>query len=230
MQKSMPSKEVIATGVLPESTSNTPMTSRPVPSLFFLSGRTILITGGGRGLGITLAAAVLEAGGHAACIDILPEPAATEWAQLKTLAKKSDLTIEYYKCDITDEDKLSETVETIAEAAKAMNAPLMGAVACAGIQQTAPAIEYSVENWQRIMKVNVTGTFLTAKHCARRFVSQKTGGSIVLVASMSGQIANRVGASLWNAFTTIVCRLCTYSMSIDGAYLQDSPLTRRFHF
>jgi NAD(P)-dependent dehydrogenase (short-subunit alcohol dehydrogenase family) len=40
--------------------------------------------------------------------------------------------------------------------------------------------------------LSVLGTFIPAKHCARIFVEQKTPGSIVMIASMSGQIANRV--------------------------------------
>jgi NAD(P)-dependent dehydrogenase (short-subunit alcohol dehydrogenase family) len=43
-----------------------------------------------------------------------------------------------------------------------------------------------------VFLLSVLGTFIPAKHCARIFVEQKTPGSIVMIASMSGQIANRV--------------------------------------
>ncbi|KAI7205747.1 hypothetical protein KC352_g18256, partial [Hortaea werneckii] len=46
----------------------------PTKNLFSLEGKTVVITGGGRGLGLTLAGAVIEAGGHAACLDVLEEP------------------------------------------------------------------------------------------------------------------------------------------------------------
>jgi NAD(P)-dependent dehydrogenase (short-subunit alcohol dehydrogenase family) len=169
-------------------------------NLFSLAGKTIAITGGGRGVGITLAGAVLAANGHAACIDLLPEPSAGEWADLRTLAEKSSLQIQYYRCDITDEDALSTTIDSIAEAARARGAPLAGAVAFAGIQHTAPTIDYPASGLRRILDVNVTGTFLTTKHCARHFMAQKSPGSIVLIASMSGQIANRVKCSLSSEF------------------------------
>ena len=54
----------------------------PINKLLSFANRPIAITGGGRGLGITLALAVVEAGGHAACIDILPSPSPLEWASL----------------------------------------------------------------------------------------------------------------------------------------------------
>lgn len=53
-------------------------------------------------------------------------------------------------------------------------------------------MEYPVEGFRRIMDVNVTGTFLTIKHSARIFMREGTRGSVVMIASMSGQVANRV--------------------------------------
>lgn len=164
----------------------------PISKLFSLSGRTIVITGGGRGLGITLAVAVLEAGGNVACLDILPEPSATEWTALQKLARQSKLQVVYHKCDITDEDNISKTLDRIAEEGGRLGAPLYGTIACAGIQQKVPAVEYPADGFRRIMDVNVMGTFLTIKHTARIFIKEKTKGSIVMIASMSGQVANRV--------------------------------------
>ena len=60
------------------------------------------------------------------------------------------------------------------------------------IQQKVPAIEYPAEDFERIMRVNVVGSFLTAKYAAKIMVENGTRGSIVLIASMSGNIANRV--------------------------------------
>lgn len=161
-------------------------------ALFSLSGKTTVITGGGRGLGIVLAAAVLEAGGCAACIDVLPEPSATEWNDLQVIAKKSNLHATYHRCDITAESELSGCFDQIAAEATRAGAPLGGTIACAGIQQKVPAVEYPVDGFRRIMDVNVTGTFLTIKHSARIFMAERTKGSIVMIASMSGQVANRV--------------------------------------
>jgi hypothetical protein len=161
-------------------------------TLFSLKSKTVVITGGGRGLGITLAAAVLEAGGHVACLDILDTPSAAEWASLQKTAKLSGLSASYHKCDITNEDQLSQTMDEIASQGLRQNAPFYGAIACAGIQQKVPAVDYPAADFERIMKVNVTGTFLTAKHSARILISSGVKGSIVMIASMSGQVANRV--------------------------------------
>jgi len=164
----------------------------PTHALFSLANHTIAITGAGRGLGITLAAAVLESGGHAACIDILPLPSEPEWSSLQKLALSSSLCLAYHTCDITHEHSISATLDKIAEAGKERGAKLAGVIACAGIQQKIPAVDYPVEGFRRIMDVNVTGTFLTIKHSARIFMREGTRGSVVMIASMSGQVANRV--------------------------------------
>jgi NAD(P)-dependent dehydrogenase (short-subunit alcohol dehydrogenase family) len=182
------------TEIMPSTPSSTqdPSQAQSVPNLFALNGKTIAITGGGRGLGLSLAFAVIEAGGHVACLDILPAPSVQEWTNLQKLANASNLTASYHQCDVTSEIETTNTLETIAQEATAKGAPFLGIVACAGIQQQVPALDYDAQDLERILRGNVTGSFLTAKRAARIFVDQKQGGSIVLIASMSGQIANRV--------------------------------------
>lgn len=174
-------------------------------ALFSLSQKTIAITGGGRGLGITLAAAVLEAGGHVACLDILDSPAADEWAALQKTAKQG-LRLSYHRVDITDEEALARVLDEVAAEGAAAGAPFYGAVACAGIQQKVPAVEYPKTDFERIMHVNVTGTFLTAKHSARILIKNGVRGSIVMIASMSGEIANRV------SYIDVLCSSSSMSM------------------
>lgn len=180
---------------LPEDKDPLP-TPAPFPSLFSLASKTIAITGGGRGLGITFALAVVEAGGNAACLDILPEPSPVEWAHLSKLASGRGLSVTYHRCDVTDEEATRRVLEHVDAEAEARGAPFTGTVVCAGIQQKVPALEYPVADFERIQRVNVVGTFVTSKVSANIMVRNGRKGSIVLIASMSGQIANRVSTSM----------------------------------
>jgi len=166
------------------------------PQLFSLRGQTVLVTGGGRGVGISLAGAIIEAGGHVACMDVLPSPSEPEWAELEKMAKRSGLTISYTNCDITDEEAMVSAVTEISKAGSARGTPLRGAVACAGIQQKIPVLEYPVADFERMLRVNTVGAFVTAKAVANDMVKNRVTGSLVLVASMSGNIANRVSSWL----------------------------------
>lgn len=67
-----------------------------------------------------------------------------------------------------------------------------GLIAAAGIQQETPALEYSAKDANTMMEVNVTGVFMTAQAVAKQMIRFGNGGSIVMIASMSGTIANKV--------------------------------------
>jgi NAD(P)-dependent dehydrogenase (short-subunit alcohol dehydrogenase family) len=175
---------------IPES-SQTPANST-VANLFSLKDRTVIVTGAGRGLGITLALAVLEAGGNVACLDVLPQPAGAEWRRIDQTRKESGLDVTYHQCDATDEERVQKVLAEVATGASKRNRPVRGLIHCAGIQQMVDAIDYPTDGFKRILDVNVTGSFIMAKHTARLMKEAEVAGSIVFIASMSGHIANRV--------------------------------------
>lgn len=181
---------------IPE-TAITPASSAPSFKLFSLEGKTVAITGGGRGLGITLALAVVEAGGHVACLDILEEPSPSEWAHLNKVAKAGGRAVSYRRCDVTDEAAVEQAVQGIESEAEAAGAVFWGAIACAGIQQQISAFDYPAADFERILRVNVTGVFNTCKYTARALRDKKRPGSIVIISSMSGNIANRVSILIY---------------------------------
>lgn len=87
--------------------------------------------------------------------------------------------------------KLHEIVEDIAN----KEGRLDGLIAAAGIQQETTALEYTAEDANRMFEVNITGVMMTAQAAAKQMIKFGSGGSIVLIASMSGTVANRVGRS-----------------------------------
>ena len=199
---------------IPES-AQTAAARVPGDQLFSLKNQTVLITGAGRGLGIELALGVVENGGHVAALDILGTPSEEEWTHLQKTAKQRGVTVSYRKADITDEEDFKAAVAEISSRGRELGAPLQGAIACAGIQQKIPTLEYPVADFERMLRVNTvgmflvesshlinqsedfltlfsTGSFITAKAVANDMVANKIQGSIVLIASMSGSIANRV--------------------------------------
>lgn len=118
--------------------------------LFSLEGRTIVVTGAGRGLGITLASAVLAAGGDVVCLDVLPQPSKEEWTSL-TEAGQNSGHAQYYQCDITQESDVESILKIAASEAKGRNKPIRGLISCAGIQQMVDAIDYPIKDFQRIL-------------------------------------------------------------------------------
>jgi NAD(P)-dependent dehydrogenase (short-subunit alcohol dehydrogenase family) len=173
-------------------TQETPASKASTYKLFSLENKTVAITGGARGLGITLAIAVVEAGGSVACLDILEEPSQAEWAQLNKIATANKASVSYRKCDVTDEQSVETAMKEISAEADKFGAPFWGTIACAGIQQQIAALDYPAADFDRILRVNVTGVFNTCKYAARILREKDSPGSIVIIGSMSGNIANRV--------------------------------------
>jgi len=68
---------------------------------------------------------------------------------------------------------------------------LDGLIAAAGVQQLTPAIEYTREDITRMLDINYTGVFMSATAVAKQMMKYKCEGSIVLVGSMSGFVANK---------------------------------------
>jgi hypothetical protein len=193
LKRSNIEKTVIADHAVPQELKPTQPRRKPATKdLFSLDGRTVVVTGAGRGLGITLAAAILDAGGDVACLDVLPRPSEIEWSGITKVANETGRKATYYQCDITSERDVEATLSNVAGQALDRAMPIRGLISCAGIQQMTDAIDYPIDGFRKILEVNVTGSFLVAKHTARIMKDGKDGGSIVFIASMSGQIANRV--------------------------------------
>lgn len=84
--------------------------------------------------------------------------------------------------------QLNEIIRNISET----HGHLDGLVAAAGIQQETSALDYSAQDANTMFEVNVTGVFMAAQAVAREMIRWGNGGSIAMIASMSGTIANRV--------------------------------------
>lgn len=183
----------------------------PVLDLFSLRNQGVIVTGGARGLGLCLATSFLQAGASSVtCIDILPQPDSEDWQLAESTAKASSSQLRYRQLDITNEDAVASTFSSIFEES---SVPVTGLCAAAGIQQMIPSLEYPAKDFRRIMEVNVTGastmpreicqipyrnirflstgTFLTCQAAAREFKKRDVKGSIAVIASMSGSIANK---------------------------------------
>ncbi|OAK96470.1 NAD(P)-binding protein [Phaeosphaeriaceae sp. SRC1lsM3a] len=134
-----------------------------------------------------MAEGLVEAGGVVHCLDRPPEPPRTfEEGRVRTRGR-SNGSLHYHQVDVTDNDVLEDCVSGIA----AEKQRLDGLIAAAGIQQVTPALDFKKEDIMRMMEVNYTGVFLSARACARQMMKYKIQGSICLIASMSGTIANR---------------------------------------
>jgi NAD(P)-dependent dehydrogenase (short-subunit alcohol dehydrogenase family) len=76
---------------------------------------------------------------------------------------------------------------------------LRGLVGCAGVSDNGPSIDSPVPRFQRLLEINVAGNSAVAQAAAHEMRRTNSTGSIVLVASMSGYVSNKVGCLYLNA-------------------------------
>jgi NAD(P)-dependent dehydrogenase (short-subunit alcohol dehydrogenase family) len=154
---------------------------------FSLAGKVVCVSGAARGLGLTQAEALLEAGARVYALDRLEEPSPEFYEIQKRAREELGTELNYRRIDVRDTELLNSVVESIADTERRLD----GLVAAAGIQQETPALEYTSKDANTMFEVNVTGVFMTAQAVAKQMIRFGNGGSIALIASMSGTVANR---------------------------------------
>ncbi len=142
--------------------------------LFEISGQVAVVTGAARGIGLATAQLLAEAGASVALLDVDSETATAEARRIGGKAAA-------WACDVTSE----AAVESVfAEVAGRMGR-IDVLVNNAGAAVRKPALELSMEEWHRILDLNLAAVFLCSRVAARMMIAQG-GGSIVNLASIMG--------------------------------------------
>ncbi len=161
--------------------------THPIPSAAMLEGRTILITGGGSGIGRATAARAAHDGAAVAVVD-RHEANALESAQL---VRDAGGEARAYACDVADG---SQVAEVLAAAARDLGR-ISGVVTAAGIfhgPDLQPAHEVTVDDFVHVLQVNLVGTFAVIKYALPFLVDG--GGAIVTIASTAAIRGHGFGA------------------------------------
>ncbi len=153
----------------------------PAPS-FALTDRTALVTGAGGVIGRAIAEGLAASGAAVAVVDVT-EDGARETVEAIEAEGGRAVAI---GADVTD---AASVADAVARTESELGA-LTDAVNCAGIAGGAPAEELSVEDWDQMIAINLTGVFLCAQAEARVMLPRERG-AIVNIASMSGTISNK---------------------------------------
>ena len=145
--------------------------------LFDLSGHVSVVTGGNRGIGLGMARGLAKAG---AGVAVWSRNAARNDEAVAELTELGATALSV-GCDVADADSVAVAMaETVAAFGK-----VDSLFANAGTTGAVKFEEMSLEEWNRVMDVNVTGVFLTTQAAAQQMIRQQSGGSIVITASLA---------------------------------------------
>ncbi|MCM3771305.1 MULTISPECIES: SDR family oxidoreductase [Priestia] len=148
-----------------------------IKDLFDLTGKTAIITGGGRGLGEQMAEGLAEAGANIVLCSRKKEACQQAADRLALLGVKTlALT-----CDISQPEDIKNVVHQTIETFGRIDILINNSGATWG----ASAEEMPLEAWQKVMNINVTGTFLMSQEAGKEMIKQKAG-KIINIASIAG--------------------------------------------
>ncbi|KAA0548162.1 SDR family oxidoreductase [Bacillus sp. BGMRC 2118] len=148
-----------------------------VMKLFNLSGKTAIVTGGGRGLGEQIATGFAEAGANVVICSRNVEACEEVSEKLKEIGART-LAL---KCDITNPEDVKDVVRKTIDEFGSIDILVNNSGATWG----APAAEMPIEAWEKVLKVNVTGTFLMSQEVGKVMIEQKSG-KIINISSVAG--------------------------------------------
>jgi NAD(P)-dependent dehydrogenase (short-subunit alcohol dehydrogenase family) len=166
-----------------------------------VEGKVVIVTGAASGIGLATSKRLLDDGATVVGADLSEGPGALgdRWSYVPT--------------DVTDEAAVQALVATAVEAGGRLD----GVVNAAGVAGGGLAHQVDAEEWQRVIAVNLTGTFFVAKHVIGQLLTQEPvegeRGSLVTIASIEG-LEGTAGGSAYNASKGGVV-LLTKNLAID---------------
>ncbi len=150
------------------------------PSVFNLTGRAALITGGAGGFGTVFARALAEAGADIALVGRNKENLD---AAASALAAETGRRVIGLTADVADEQQVADAVGAAQRALGSVDILINNA----GVNIRKPTIEYLLSDWHTVVDTSLTGAFLCGKYALPGMIA-KGWGRVIHIASMIGQV------------------------------------------
>ncbi len=183
-------------------------TKTVVELCFGIEGQTAIVTGASSGLGLTFAETLAERGVNLVI-------AARRYEKLvkvaEDLSSKFDVEVAPVKTDVTQEGQVVKMVNTAIEKFESLEILVNNA----GIAALTPSVDMPLEEWKRVIDVNLTGIFLCARTAAREMIKEKYG-KIVNIASIYGAVGDIFPAAPYYASKGAVINL-TRAFAVEWA-------------
>jgi gluconate 5-dehydrogenase len=177
-------------------------------SLFSLSGKTALVTGGGRGIGFAIAKGLAE---HAADVAIVARSKGQLEVAARQIHASTGRKILPFPFDLGNIEGIDGFFENIIAEAKGVDI----LVNCAGTTIRGPAEDVDIEDWNQVIKINLTSTFvLSQAFCRHR---KKTGkpGRIINIGSLTCHAARPTTAAYGSSKSGLL--MLTKTLAVEWA-------------
>jgi NAD(P)-dependent dehydrogenase (short-subunit alcohol dehydrogenase family) len=165
--------------------------STPLHELINLKGKGAIVTGGGSGIGLAISRRLAEAGAGIVIADINAAESQKACDGLKSLGYQAA----FIKCDVTSE----EEVKAMVAGAVTVLGGIDILVNNAGVYPRQPFEAMTRRDFERVISINLTGTFLCSRYAAAEMIKRQKGGSIIDIASIEAVHPSSTGMSAYGA-------------------------------
>ena len=147
-----------------------------------LKDKTCIVTGGSKGIGHAIVELFVQEG---AAVYYLSRSEAEDGAALADLAKANEAFVEWIACDIADEKSVEAAIEAVIKARGSIDVIVNNA----GIARDGLVFRMSLEDWEAVLRTNLTSAFLVSRSSARHMIKRRSG-SIINISSVVGIMGN----------------------------------------
>ena len=182
----------------------------PNKNMFDLTGKTALITGGSRGLGLQMAEAL---GSYGAKL-VISARKAEELQQAQAYLQQQDIDVEWVAADGSKDADIA----TLAGAAMEKLGHVDILINNAGASWGAPAEDHPAEAWDKVFNLNVRGLFLLTQQIGKRSMIPRKYGRIVNIASIAGLRGNQPGPIQTIAYNTSKGALVNFTRTLAAEW------------
>ncbi len=157
-----------------------------------LKGKKAIVTGGSRGIGKEIVMSFLREGASVYFIDLIPSEHLKEMEEAAG-SSGSGGEVVWKKADVSNEEEITRVIEEIITASGGIDILVNNA----GITRDGLIFRMSLENWEKVLTINLTSAFLISRIMARHMIKRRTG-SIINMASVIG-LGGNAGQSNYSA-------------------------------
>ena len=183
---------------------------RTVQQLFDLSGKTALVTGGSRGLGLQMAQALGEQGANV----VISARKQNELDQACEFLRAQGITVTAIAADLGQDAAIAQLVEqTLAQLGH-----IDILVNNAGASWGAPAEDHPLEAWDKVMNLNIRSIFMLSQAVGKQSMIPRGYGRIINVASIAGLAGNPPGSMQTIAYNTSKGAVVNFTRTLAGEW------------
>jgi NAD(P)-dependent dehydrogenase (short-subunit alcohol dehydrogenase family) len=195
---------------------------------FQLHGKNAVVTGAGRGIGRALAIGLAEAGADVALLSRTEEDLNETASIIRDLGREAIVL----PADVTKRQDVHNAVTQVQEKWGTIDIVINNA----GMNIRSKALEVSDEEWQTIMDTNLKSAFMVSQEAGKIMKEQSSGGKIINIASVAGQVALRTGvvyaatkAALMQMTKVLAMEWGQYGINVNaiGPWYFKTPLTEK---